>query len=70
MITYYSLCVGFHFDTMTMMFCERVCLWAGGGVGVGGTWGWGGKQRLGPHDNGVKSIVTVGSSFASLCDLM
>ena len=29
-----------------------------------------GKQRLGPHDNGVKSIVTVGSSFASLCDLM
>ena len=55
---------------MTMMFCERVCLWAGGGVGVGGTGGWGGKQRLGPHDNGVKSIVTVGSSFASLCDLM
>ena len=46
------------------------CVQAGGGGAGGGGGVRGGKQRLGPHDNGVKSIVTVGSSFASLCDLM
>ena len=47
---------------------KGVCM--GSGIGLGGGGDGRGKQRLGPHDNGVKSIVTVGASFASLCDLM